>query len=289
MNNSPNMFTAVWRSYRSEVVKWGHDPFYRVVVLLPFICGVLLATVHLFGTSQMPPGSEAPTRFDIGSTGTYMLATQMLMVQLGGGLLSLVIIAASAWSVGSEYTWKTTKVIALYQPNRPALVIGKALFIVLLNVLCTLSLLVGWLVLGTVLKRFYGLPIAVTPDDATAIGRGFAFAGMWFVSNTVWGMFTLTIAFLTKSAVGGLLAFIVAVNVDNVLHRSGLQQNNPTDVVSQLIELLHPFTFATNLNNLIATDSGIGVSIQAMVLLLLYAAAFIGITLAVFAQRDIVE
>ncbi|MDQ3841628.1 MAG: ABC transporter permease [Actinomycetota bacterium] len=274
-------------SFSAEVLKLRKRPAVWV------LGGIWLAVVVLFlyllpalaAFANTPPGAEA------GALEGQLFAlapenlTAYLLRFLFPGLGTAVALILGALVAGSEYGWGTLRAVLSQRSDRLGFILGKLLALCVLLLLFVLAAFLVGAMSSLAVALFSGVSSA--PPSAVKLLEGLGVGALILV---LWASFGFALATLSKSTVLAVgLGLTYAFVVEQVL--SGL--SILSESLRRVVEFL-PGVNTSALSQALVVSAGNPAfeedllnPARSTLVILLYIAAFVVITVLVFRQRDV--
>lgn len=271
---------------RAELAKLLGRP--AVWILTAILVGLilLLGYVALWLVATQVPADElqggaTPDLILEGATPSHVPAQVLGLSSVIGGAVALIL---GALAVGSEFGWRTLGTVAVQRPSRTTLALGRALALVIASAGLTAAAFVAALA-GSALVVALEPVDTTAPTAATMIGGFVATVLVLAVLSAVGAC----LAMLTRGtgiAIGvGLLALLVVPLLGALpLGQAGEVLRGAfvsTNVDALAVAVLPDDSAQTAL---VSADVPV---VQAVAVLLGYLVAAVGVTVAVFARRDL--
>jgi ABC-type transport system involved in multi-copper enzyme maturation permease subunit len=276
--------THVIGSIRAEWLKLWRRPatwvLGGILCCSVFTLGYLLVWLGALIVERTPPSSDLPDPATLAREIRAELVPANFLgstLSLFGGLGGAIALILGALSLGSEYGWGTLKTILTQGPNRLVVVGGKVLALAGALLAFTAGALVSGLVGSLLIAAIEGTPMGL-PGAARMLGA----VGAGWLMLAAWTALGLALAALLRStalAIG--LGLVYALIVENVV--GGI-----TFFVEPL-QFLERVFVGTNSNALAGSFVAPGriPALQSSLVLGLYAAAFVALTMWLVRRQDI--
>ncbi len=290
----------------AEVLKQSRSVFLRVALLVPLGFSLTVLVVLLAGKFfGVAYGNLADTAIpggpDVGK-GVFGFGATVVMLGIGQ-IYTIGLVAIAGQVIQGEFNWSTIKMLAIREPSRTRLILAKAAFMALYILALAVVIFISWIIYSFGLKFVYNLPFDFNDDDATAFGKGLRQLGGVMFICLVWSLLGMAMAVRFKSLIATIIAYVIYSTLDGLLSSIGARAINGdlgSDFPGWLEPLINiakfvcPFTINTNYARLVlapgnpARVASIS-SIQAVLVMLVWAGLFTLLAARIFTTRDITD
>ncbi|MDX5895318.1 ABC transporter permease subunit [Rubrobacter radiotolerans] len=275
-------------SFAAELLKLKKRPAAWVVALVFALCIVLFSYLFVYAfTVNAPEDSGVPSEARDSILRSLLPEGMLPSVLAGfanfGSALALIL---GALSVGSEYGWATLKVILTQRPGRYSIFLGMTLALALNLLILTIAIIaVGALCSYIVAVLEDG---SIEWPSAGGLLKGLGAGWLILVAFAAMGVFLATLFRGTALAIGlGLVYLLVLESLFAALS----SQSETVEHVSKWLPFKNSVDLAGSFGDLPVTFGGTpGDAVepsQAILVLVLYTVAFLGLATLLLRSRDV--